>query len=102
MTNPFTPTLEIIRARNVIFYPFDKTDAQLLDAANLLLKHSDNPKDHAQAKEVKQEVRRNALALQGLDPRTQHLTSPNTVYVFWGACALIFGTVGYIIGAVTQ
>lgn len=107
MTKPTATFLDIIRARNAVAYPFDKTDAELLSAADTLLKHSDNEIDHKDARRIRAQINfnaqeRQAEALQGFGLYVQSVTSKNTGYVFWAACAAIFGGVGYIIGAVTQ
>lgn len=107
MNDIFAPIVEIIRARNVIAYPYGTKDADLMAAADMLLKHSDNAIDRRDARAMKDRIRANAAArqaeaLEGFDLYMPHLTSRNTGYTFWAACAVIFGAVGYIIGAVTQ
>lgn len=107
MNEPFAQILDIIRARNVIFYPHDKTDAQLLTAADTLLKNSDNLIDHHAARERKARIAENAAArqaeaLEGFDLYVQPNGTPSAGYVAMAVTGVVFTCVGYIIGAVTQ
>ena len=107
MNDPFAPIVEIIRARNTIAYPFDKTDVQLLDACFTLLKYSDNAIDHKDARNMRAQItfnaqERQAEALQGFDLYVQPVTTPASGWVAMAAACGAFTIVGYIIGAVTQ
>ena len=107
MTDPITPIVEIIRARNVIAYPYGHADVILLCAANYLLKHSDNLIDHRAAREMKARIAENAAdrqaeALEGFDLYVQPNGRPSAGYIAMAATGVVFLIVGYILGAVTQ